>query len=142
MAKMSAEARAVADRRPKAVRDGLGQRVAALDWAQIEESLDARGYAVAASLLSAAECRALAGLYDQAEHFRSTVTMARHGFGRGEYRYFGYPLPDDIALLRRELYPRLAPCANRWNERMGIADRYPAEHRDFLARCRAAGQTR
>lgn len=88
------------------------------------------------------ECEALAQLYPDDTRFRSKVVMARHGFGKGEYKYFSYPLPDLIAAVRPALYDRLAPIANRWNETMGIAVRYPEEHAEFLARCHKAGQTR
>lgn len=104
--------------------------------------LDAKGSAVIPRLLAPHQCDALAGLYDREEPFRSRVVMARHGFGRGEYRYFAYPLPDPVAELRAALYPRLAPIANRWNIALGSDVRYPAEHGDFLARCHAAGQSR
>jgi hypothetical protein len=112
------------------------------DWARGLGQLDAQGSTVIEKLLSAAECRAVAALYDEADRFRSTIVMARHGFGRGEYKYFGYPLPDLIASLRGALYARLAPFANGWNERLGIAMRYPATHREFLEICHAAGQHR
>jgi hypothetical protein len=113
-----------------------------LDWAAIERELDAYGAAVAPSLLAPDVCRALAALYPDDDKFRATVVMARHGFGRGEYKYFAEPLPAVVGELRRDLYPRLAPIANRWNETMGAAVRYPAEHEAFRAACRAAGQTR
>jgi hypothetical protein len=93
-------------------------------------------------LLTPHECRALAALYPEDRLFRSRVVMARHGFGRGEYRYFAYPLPADIAALRAALYARLAPIANAWNERLGLELRYPAGHAEYLARCHAASQTR
>jgi len=93
-------------------------------------------------LLTPKECEEVAGLYGEGGHFRSRVVMARHGFGRGEYQYFAYPLPDLAAGLRDALYARLAPVANRWNETMGIAVRYPESHAGFLERCHAAGQTR
>jgi hypothetical protein len=93
-------------------------------------------------LLTAEQCRALAALYPDDRHFRSRVVMARHGFGRGEYKYFSYPLPDPIAPLRPLLYARLCGVANRWNAAMGIEIRYPPDHQAFLARCHAAGQTR
>lgn len=112
----------------------------ALDWSRTGEELDAYGAAILPQLLSRDECETLAGLYDEDRHFRSRVVMARHGFGRGEYKYFAYPLPRKIAELRAELYPPLAAIANRWNERMGIAVRFPKEHEEFLERCRAAGQ--
>lgn len=113
-----------------------------MDWTAAEASLDAGGSAVLPGLLSDDQCRAVAGLYDDSRPFRSRVVMARHGFGRGEYQYFAYPLPDLVATLRRELYPRLAPLANRWSAAMGSTARYPAGHADFLERCQRAGQTR
>ena len=120
----------------------MDARMAALDWDEIAASLDANGCAVIRSVLSAHECESLAALYDDDKCFRSRVVMARHGFGRGEYKYFSYPLPELIAGLRTSLYPLLAPIANHWNEAMGIAVRYPQRHADFIARCHAAGQTR
>ena len=117
-------------------------RVDTLDWAQIERELDGQGCAVLKGLLSADECRALAALYPDDAHFRSRVVMARHGFGRGEYKYFSYPLPDPIAELRPRLYARLAGIANRWNQTMGIDISYPAGHDAFLERCHKAGQIR
>lgn len=122
--------------------DSLAQRVDAIDWAQLGRDLDAQGSAVVPQLLSASDCRALAALYRQDRLFRSRVVMARHGFGRGEYRYFDYPLPPQIAQLREAFYARLAPSANAWNERLGSDVRYPAAHAEFLARCHAASQTR
>lgn len=113
-----------------------------VDWSAVGTHLDAHGWAMLPAILSTDECRALASLYDDDLHFRSRVVMQRHGFGRGEYKYYSYPLPELIASLRTELYPHLAPIADRWNEAMGIDVRYPAEHADFLARCHAAGQTR
>jgi len=94
------------------------------------------------NLLDAATCRRLAALYAEEAHFRSHIIMARHGFGKGEYRYFRYPLPDPIGTLRTALYARLAPVANGWNERMGIETRYPAEHQTFVETCHQAGQQR
>jgi hypothetical protein len=117
-------------------------RVEAYDWGALAGDLDRYGCAVLPTLLSSEECGTLAALYPDERHFRSHVVMARHGFGRGEYRYFRYPLPDLIDGLRTALYPHLAQVANAWNERMRIADRYPDEHAAFLARCHAAGQTR
>ncbi|NPU66950.1 2OG-Fe(II) oxygenase [Bradyrhizobium sp. 83012] len=114
----------------------------AIDWAVAERDLDASGCAVLPQLLSADACRTLASLYPDDSRFRSRVIMARHGFGRGEYKYFSYPLPDLIARLRPVLYAQLVPIANRWNATMGIAVRYPDAHADFLTRCHAAGQTR
>ena len=117
-------------------------RVAAYEWQALASELDNFGCAVLPTLLSSDECRAIAALYSDERHFRSHVHMARHGFGRGEYRYFKYPLPDLIDDLRTALYPRLAVVANGWNERMGIDERYPEEHASFLDRCHVAGQTR
>ncbi|WP_137888444.1 2OG-Fe(II) oxygenase [Pseudomonas sp. 2FE] len=120
----------------------LVERIEALDWPRICEDLDAQGHALLERLLSPDECAALAGLYPQEHRFRRRVVMARHGFGRGEYQYFSYPLPDLIAALRTSLYPHLAPIANRWNQAMGIDDTYPAQYAEFIARCHAAGQLR
>jgi hypothetical protein len=117
-------------------------RVSALDWTKLTEQLDGFGNAVIEGLLTPDECRGIAELYPHEEHFRSHVHMARHGFGKGEYRYFKYPLPDLISGLRTALYPRLATVANAWNERMGPEQRYPAKHADFLKQCHEAGQTR
>jgi hypothetical protein len=117
-------------------------RVDAIDWTSASTQLDAYGWAMIEKMLSAEECRALADVYGDDRRFRSHVIMARHGFGRGEYKYFDYPLPDVVAALRTSLYSRLAPLANRWNERLGIEVRYPEEHAGFLARCHEAGQKR
>jgi uncharacterized protein len=111
-------------------------------WAELSASLDARGSAVIERLLSAAECDGLAALYPADKLFRSRVVMARHGFGRGEYKYFRYPLPAKVAKLRGELYPHLATIANRWNAAMGMAQRFPEKHSQFIRRCHAAGQAR
>jgi len=108
----------------------------------IEEHLDANGWALLPKLLTEAECTATAGLYPDDRLFRSHVVMAQHGFGRGEYKYFRYPLPDKIAALRTTLYAHLAPIANRWNAAMGFSPRYPDAHADFITRCHEAGQTR
>jgi len=112
------------------------------DWSRIADDLSARGSAVIERLVSPEECRALAALYPDDAHFRSRVVMRRHGFGEGEYKYFAYPLPPLIAGLRTALYAKLAPIANDWNARMGIATRYPERHADFLTRCHDAGQRR
>jgi hypothetical protein len=112
------------------------------DWNAIADTLSAGGSAVMERVLTADVCRDLAALYPDDSRFRSRVIMSRHGFGKGEYKYFSYPLPDAIAALRSALYARLAPIANHWNERMGVAARYPAGHEQFLARCHKAGQTR
>jgi hypothetical protein len=117
-------------------------RVDAIDWAQATVDLDAQGCAVLKGVLMAEECAALAAMYPDDGHFRSRVVMGRHGFGRGEYKYFAYPLPGLIAELRPALYARLAGIANRWNEAMGIDIRYPGAHAAFLKRCHDAGQTR
>jgi uncharacterized protein len=117
-------------------------RVASMDWARVGTDLDLNGWALLDQLLTGPECEALADLYDHERSFRSTVVMARHGFGRGEYKYFAYPLPDLVAALRPTLYSQLVPIANRWNEAMRIAVRYPKTHSEFIKRCHAAGQRR
>jgi hypothetical protein len=111
-----------------------------IDWQATARALDETGSAVLEHLLPPDECERLAALYPDEARFRSRVVMARHGFGRGEYKYFGYPLPEPIARLRMSLYPPLAEIANRWHDVMGIEDRFPATHGAFLARCYAAGQ--
>jgi uncharacterized protein len=133
-----------AARRPsgESAAPALAARLAAVDWEEITRRLDGEGCAVLPGLLSPAECADLAALYDREERFRSRVVMARHGFGRGEYKYLAYPLPDIVALLRAALYPPLAALANRWNEQLGSPQRYPADHAAYLAQCRRAGQTR
>jgi len=120
----------------------IAARVEAIDWPQATADLDAQGCAVLKELLSPDECAALAALYPDDKNFRSRIVMGRHGFGRGEYKYFAYPLPDLIAELRPALYARLCGVANRWNETMGIEVRYPDRHETFLKRCHDAGQTR
>lgn len=117
-------------------------RAAAIDWTCVRTELDAQGWAVLPKLLTDAECGATAGLYGGGEGFRSHVAMARHGYGRGEYRYFSYPLPPLVQGMRTALYPHFAPIANRWHERMGMNVRFPDEHEAFLQRCHAAGQRR
>ena len=134
---MSAATRAQVRRQPD-----LAGTVAALDWERIEASLDAHGSAVMSSVLPAEDCLALAATYDSDGHFRSRVVMARHGFGRGEYKYFGNPLPKVVAELRSATYPRLAGLANRWNLAMAVDVRYPDDHAEFLDRCHRAGQTK
>jgi len=121
--------------------DQIAARVAALDWTRIGGELDAHGCATTGALLGADECAALSSRYDE-DIYRSRVIMARHGFGRGEYKYFAYPLPDTIAALRGALYSPLAEVANRWNERMGVGQRFPAGHAAYLKLCHAAGQTK
>jgi hypothetical protein len=118
----------------------IASRVSTLEWPAIEAALDQHGCATTGRLLTADECNALAALYPQDAPFRSRVIMARHGFGRGEYKYFAYPLPDLIAELRTALYPSLAAIANRWNTALGNASCYPADHAAYLAQCHAAGQ--
>lgn len=113
-----------------------------LDWPLLEQNLDQEGNAVIRNLLPTPQCRILRDLYAEPGRFRSKVIMARHGFGRGEYQYFRYPLPDLVQQLREALYPRLVPLANRWNACMGIEARYPDRHADFIQRCHAAGQLR
>jgi uncharacterized protein len=122
--------------------DEVQERIAGIDWPRVEADLDDQGNALIERLLAPAECALLAALYPREEVFRSRVVMARHGFGRGEYSYFAYPLPAPIAGLRAGLYPRLAPIANRWHAAMGIGARFPPTHAQFIARCHAAGQTR
>ncbi|HET9836055.1 MAG TPA: 2OG-Fe(II) oxygenase, partial [Rhodanobacteraceae bacterium] len=119
-----------------------GQRLASVDWTRIASELDAHGAAVIGKLLAPDDCDALMALYARDERFRSKVVMARHGFGRGEYKYFGYPLPRVVAGLRSALYTPLAVIANRWNESLGRDDLYPATHAEYLERCHAAGQGR
>jgi hypothetical protein len=121
---------------------GVGERVGALDWGRLARELDAGGNAVVEKLLTPPECEALAGFYGAEDSFRSRVVMGRHGFGRGEYKYFAYPLPAIVAELRAALYPHLVPVANRWNEQMRVDVAFPASHAEFLGRCRAAGQDR
>jgi len=120
----------------------LEKRLDACDWPAVEAGLDAQGHALLPGLLTPAACRDLAALYAHDALFRSRVTMERHGFGRGEYRYFAYPLPAPVDTLRRAAWPHLAPLANRWNEALGVATRYPAALADYLAQCHAHGQRR
>jgi hypothetical protein len=117
-------------------------RLAAADWPRLKASLDERGTATIEGLFDRDTCRAIASSYSDESKFRSRVVMAKHGFGRGEYRYFAYPLPFDLERLRATLYAGLAPLANQWHERLGIDSRFPESHREFLARCHAAGQSR
>lgn len=124
------------------VEQGLGDRLSAINWSAVAGDLDAGGCAILTGLLSPQECAALADLYGDGPQFRSRVVMARHGFGRGEYRYFSYPLPPLVQTLRTLLYPPLAAIANGWNRRMGLEPRYPGDHADFLNQCHMAGQMR
>ena len=120
----------------------VGERARAIDWERIAQELDTRGSAVMSRLLAPAECDALTALYATNDLFRSRVVMARHGYGRGEYKYFDYPLPETVAGLRWAIYPHLVPIANRWNTAMGIDVRFPEDHAEFIERCHAAGQVR
>jgi hypothetical protein len=120
----------------------IQDRIAALDWAAMARDLDGFGCTIFRSVLTREECRSLAAIYDQDNLFRSTIDMARHGFGRGEYKYWSYPLPDIVASLRTALYPPLAAVANRWNHLMEIDLKYPETHEEYLERCHAAGQAR
>jgi hypothetical protein len=117
-------------------------KIEACDWPEIIRSLDAEGTAVLPRLLELGQCAHLAAAYSKDDLYRSRVIMARHGFGRGEYKYFRYPLPELLQELREALYSRLAPIANRWNKEMGIDVRYPNVHADFIRRCHRAGQKR
>jgi hypothetical protein len=117
-------------------------RVQGFDWTGVSSQLDGQGWAMLARLLTDRECGTIAGLYRDDDRFRSRVVMARHGFGRGEYKYFGHPLPGIVAALRAALYARLAPIASRWSAALGSAEGYPAAHPEFLDRCHRAGQTR
>ena len=130
------------ERAPPGASRPLAARVAALDWTTIGSALDAHGCATTGTLLAPAECAALVQSYASDALFRSRIVMARHGFGRGEYKYFAYPLPQTVAQLREALYPPLAAIANRWNEALGIAMRYPDDHASYLDRCHRAGQQR
>lgn len=120
----------------------IDAQIAAFDWQAIADSLHMRGSAIIERVLTAPVCQALAHSYANDGLFRNRVVMERYGYGRGEYKYFAYPLPGIVAALRTAFYPHLAPIANRWNEMLGLVPRYPDNHADFLARCHADGQTR
>jgi hypothetical protein len=120
----------------------IDRRVPALDWARLAADLDERGHATTGPLLTPAECEALIAGYDEEARYRSQVIMARHGFGRGEYKYFAYPLPSPVSALRSAFYRQLAPIANRWQAALGAASDYPPEHDAYLERCHEAGQRR
>jgi uncharacterized protein len=139
---VTAIARAAAPGTPGAPPGSIAERVAAIDAAALSAELDACGCAVVERVLGRAECRELAALYADDARFRSRVVMASHGFGRGEYKYFAYPLPEPIAELRARFYPLLVAIANRWSAELGFDVRYPDDHVEFLARCHAAGQVR
>jgi hypothetical protein len=118
------------------------EKIETLDWQRVSRDLDEQGSTMVERLLSSDECHEIAALYSHDEIFRSRIAMERHGFGRGEYKYFDYPLPNFIAALRSAIYPHLVPIANRWNSAMGINIRFPEEHTDFLERCHRAGQNK
>jgi uncharacterized protein len=120
----------------------VSERVKSANWQRVSEDLNSEGSALVERLLSPEECRAIASLYPNDQPFRSRVVMAQHGFGRGEYKYFSYPLPDLIASLRTAVYPHLVPIANHWNEDMGMGVRYPESHLEFIERCHRAGQAK
>lgn len=120
----------------------LADRLAGEDWGRIGGDLGTLGYAVLGRLLSPKACRAVASLYADGTRFRRTVDMARHGYGRGEYKYFASPLPDLIADSRTALYAPLAPIANEWNRRLGAAPHYPPDLAEFSRLCHEAGQAR
>lgn len=117
-------------------------RIDAIDWPRAQQNLNATGWTLLPGVLSPEEANQVAALYARADGFRSTIVMARHGFGRGEYKYFSYPLPPLVEQLRTALYPRLAPIANNWHELMSLPARFPASHAAFIEQCHAAGQTR
>jgi hypothetical protein len=120
----------------------IEQRIDAVDWPRVSTELDAQGWSILPALLSHGEADSIANLYPREEGFRSRVLMSRHGFGRGEYKYFSYPLPKLIQSLRTSVYPHLAPIANGWQARLGKAERFSADHGAYLERCHAAGQAR
>jgi hypothetical protein len=124
------------------MKNSIAKRVTALDWSAISSQLDSFGCATTGQLLTPDECAAISSRYGEDAIYRSRIIMGRHGFGRGEYKYFAYPLPDLIAELRTSLYPPLADVANRWNAQMSIDQRFPAEHAAWLKRCHTGGQRR
>lgn len=128
---------------PKSVDAGaIPMRLRQIDWSSVHADLDAQGWALLPKLLDPEQADAIVSLYHQEKGFRSRVVMARHGFGRGEYKYFSYPLPPLVQALRKSAYPYLAPIANQWQERMGKDTRFPSTHDAFLKRCHQAGQSR
>ena len=137
--------------RADSVRETVGQsseasravaRIESLNWPQITNELNDQGSSLLKNVLTAEECVSLSHLYPNEDGFRSRVVMGRHGFGRGEYKYFSYPLPGIIQGMRTALYHELAPIANHWNKSMGIEVQYPKEHAEFIQRCHDAGQSR
>ncbi len=122
--------------------DSFGSRLEAISWDQVEATLATNTHASLPRLLTSAECGRLMHLYAEASLFRSRVVMERYAFGRGEYKYFGYPLPDIVGELRAGLYEYLAPIANRWHQAMRMDERFPPTHEEFVAICNLAGQRR
>jgi hypothetical protein len=120
----------------------IATRLAALDWAGIHASLWEEGSALAPAMLTADECATLIHMYSSQSAFRSHIIMARYRFGRGDYKYFNYPLPPIVQDLREHSYPYLAPVANEWEKVLGISDSFPEKHSTFLAMCKKHGQTR
>jgi hypothetical protein len=120
---------------------GIASKVASVDWQKVSAELDEYGYSIMPHQLTTVQCSAMTALYEE-DIYRSRVVMERYNFGRGEYKYFSYPLPDLVAELRTTLYPRLVPIANRWHEAMKMTSRFPPKHEDFVSRCHEAGQTR
>jgi hypothetical protein len=120
----------------------VGRRVAGCEWPRLERELDAQGYAVVPRLLDPVECAALAAAYHEEAGYRRHIVMAQHGYGRGDYKYYAYPLPPLVQALRGAFYEKLAPIANRWNESLNLAAHYPATHAEYLDRCHARGQLR
>jgi hypothetical protein len=129
-------------RRSKLRSNGIADQIASLDWGTITTELDRHGSAVIGPILTSDQCETLIGLYNREDIFRSRIVMARHGYGRGEYQYFDYPLPSVVATIRTALYPPLAEIANRWNEAMNVDVRFPPQHEAFIERCHQAGQKR
>lgn len=127
---------------PTTLPDSLSHRISSLDWKKIEAGLHEWGYATTGTLLPPEECREIANGYDSAKDFRSHIIMARHGFGRGEYKYYADPLPSRIASLRTAFYPRLSRIANQWQEALHKDIRFPEDHTSFLELCHKAGQLR
>lgn len=127
---------------PDSIHGDIDAKIASYDWQTITNSLNTTGWAILPGALQSWECNLISGLYNMDEGFRSRVIMARHGFGKGEYKYYSYPLPSLISRMRTAIYPHLVPVANRWNELMKIDVRYPQEHNKFIETCHAAGQVR
>jgi hypothetical protein len=126
----------------RSVDTGIAQRLASLDWTAIRESLGQHGYALTPALLTASECAHLVSLYRSEEPFRSHIIMSRYRFGRGDYKYFDYPLPTIVQILREHSYPHLVPLANDWSQTLGLSDVFPERHSSFLHICASNGQTR